>query len=294
MSDEPTDPTAPELERKVATILSADVAGYSRVMAADEESTLRIFRGHKQVFESLVAMHRGRIFNTAGDAILAEFSSVPVRTFAITEAEGTGVLPTPQTARVRMASAAKWVAAAAVLALIGGGYVAYRQSERQRAEQARVLAQTQAARQAAEEGQRRANAERQAAETAGREAQIAAQRTASEEALKRVEADRQRLEAEKRASDLARQQAEAGKSRAEAEARRASEEAQKNPGQTATAPAQQAARPSGPPVASKIEGVYSGPLCYGASPNEPARCFRAQVPCSPARSRVNGPVAILG
>jgi adenylate cyclase len=44
-------------------------------MGEDEEQTLRTFRGHKEVFESLVAMHRGRVFNTAGDAILAEFSS---------------------------------------------------------------------------------------------------------------------------------------------------------------------------------------------------------------------------
>lgn len=63
------------LERKLATILSADVAEFSRLMAEDEEGTLKIFSSHKQVFESLVAMHRGRIFNTAGDAILAEFGS---------------------------------------------------------------------------------------------------------------------------------------------------------------------------------------------------------------------------
>jgi class 3 adenylate cyclase len=66
---------AKDLERRLATILSADVAEYSRLMAEDEEQTLRIFRGHKEVFEKLVALHRGRIFNTAGDAILAEFGS---------------------------------------------------------------------------------------------------------------------------------------------------------------------------------------------------------------------------
>jgi class 3 adenylate cyclase len=74
MTDE-HDGATQALERKLATILSADVAAYSRLMAQDEEQTLRTFRGHKQVFESLVAMHRGRIFNTAGDAILAEFGS---------------------------------------------------------------------------------------------------------------------------------------------------------------------------------------------------------------------------
>src|SRR6202451_1904561 len=63
------------LERKLATILSGDVAGYSRRMGEYEEQTLKTFRGHKKVFESLVTMHRGRIFNTAGDAILAEFGS---------------------------------------------------------------------------------------------------------------------------------------------------------------------------------------------------------------------------
>lgn len=73
MSD--LDLAADGLERKLATILSADVAAYSRLMAEDEEETLRIFCGYKVVFEKLVALHRGRIFNTAGDAILAEFGS---------------------------------------------------------------------------------------------------------------------------------------------------------------------------------------------------------------------------
>jgi class 3 adenylate cyclase len=63
------------VERKLATILSADVAEYSRLMAESEEETVRIFRGHKALFESIINIHRGRIFNTAGDAILAEFSS---------------------------------------------------------------------------------------------------------------------------------------------------------------------------------------------------------------------------
>lgn len=73
--DDASNPEAGGLERRLATILSADVAAYSRLMAEDEEATLRTFRGHKEVFEQLVAMHRGRVFNTAGDAILAEFGS---------------------------------------------------------------------------------------------------------------------------------------------------------------------------------------------------------------------------
>ena len=63
------------IERKLATILSADVAEFSRLMSEDEEQTLRAFRGHKKIFEALVATHHGRVFNTEGDAILAEFAS---------------------------------------------------------------------------------------------------------------------------------------------------------------------------------------------------------------------------
>jgi class 3 adenylate cyclase len=75
MPDKYDTPSAQFLERKLSTILSADVAEFSRLMGEDEEQTLRVFRGHKKVFESVVAMHNGRIFNTAGDAILAEFPS---------------------------------------------------------------------------------------------------------------------------------------------------------------------------------------------------------------------------
>lgn len=75
MPDRYDTPSAQFLERKLSTILSADVAEFSRLMGEDEEQTLRVFRGHKKVFESVVAMHNGRIFNTAGDAILAEFPS---------------------------------------------------------------------------------------------------------------------------------------------------------------------------------------------------------------------------
>ena len=63
------------LERRLATILMADVVGYSRMMEANEERTLRVFRGHREVFDALLMQHRGRIFNTAGDAVLAEFPS---------------------------------------------------------------------------------------------------------------------------------------------------------------------------------------------------------------------------
>jgi class 3 adenylate cyclase len=68
MPDELDNPSAQPLERKFVTILCADVAGFGRLMGEDEEQTLRTFRGHKQVIESLVEKHGGRVFNTAGDA----------------------------------------------------------------------------------------------------------------------------------------------------------------------------------------------------------------------------------
>src|SRR5271167_3207325 len=234
MPDETDNPDAQLVERKLATILSADVAEFSRLMSEDEEQTLRVFRGHKQIFESLVAMHRGRVFNTAGDAILAEFGSAveavrcatdiqtalrtrndqlppnrqvrfrigvnlgdvmvqgqdllgdgvnvaarlqtaaepggvcisgsvhdqirnklslsfqslgernfkniqqPVRTFSITEAEGSGALPSPKP-RAAGSSSAKWIAAGLLLLLAGGGYWAYSVKDRSKAEHAGVM-----------------------------------------------------------------------------------------------------------------------------------------------------------
>jgi adenylate cyclase len=64
-------------ERRLAAVLAADVAGYSRLMGADEEGTLRILKAHRQtVFGPQVAGHRGRIVKTTGDGLLVEFGSV--------------------------------------------------------------------------------------------------------------------------------------------------------------------------------------------------------------------------
>jgi adenylate cyclase len=63
------------MERKLAAILAADVAGYSRLMGADEEATLSALRSHREVVDGLIANHRGRIFNSAGDSVVAEFPS---------------------------------------------------------------------------------------------------------------------------------------------------------------------------------------------------------------------------
>jgi TolB-like protein/class 3 adenylate cyclase/Tfp pilus assembly protein PilF len=61
--------------RKLTTILSADVAEFSRMMRADEEGTYRALRSCRQVIEPLVTDHQGRIFGSAGDGLVAEFSS---------------------------------------------------------------------------------------------------------------------------------------------------------------------------------------------------------------------------
>jgi class 3 adenylate cyclase len=65
----------PETTRRLATILAADVVGYSRLMAEDEESTVRTLHAHREIIDRLIARHEGRIFNTAGDSVLAEFGS---------------------------------------------------------------------------------------------------------------------------------------------------------------------------------------------------------------------------
>ncbi|MDG4885372.1 adenylate/guanylate cyclase domain-containing protein [Mesorhizobium sp. WSM4884] len=65
------------IERKLAAILAADVAGYSRLMGADEEGTLARLNGHRREhLDPCIARHRGRIVKTTGDGLLAEFVSV--------------------------------------------------------------------------------------------------------------------------------------------------------------------------------------------------------------------------
>lgn len=62
-------------ERKMAAILAMDVVSYSEKMGRDEEGTLRHLRACREIIEGVVAENRGRIFNTAGDAFMIEFSS---------------------------------------------------------------------------------------------------------------------------------------------------------------------------------------------------------------------------
>src|ERR1700741_86806 len=66
----------PKFARKLAAILAADIAGYSALMGSDEERTVRDLKGHQAVILPRIASHGGRIIDTAGDGILAEFASV--------------------------------------------------------------------------------------------------------------------------------------------------------------------------------------------------------------------------
>ncbi len=63
------------MERRLAAILAADVVGYSRLVHADEEGTLRTLSAYREVIDGLVSLHRGRIFGTAGDSVIVEFAS---------------------------------------------------------------------------------------------------------------------------------------------------------------------------------------------------------------------------
>jgi class 3 adenylate cyclase len=63
------------VKRKLAAILAADVVGYSRMMGADEEGTMKVLSAHRSMIDGIIVFHEGRIINTAGDSVLAEFAS---------------------------------------------------------------------------------------------------------------------------------------------------------------------------------------------------------------------------
>ena len=70
MSDQET-----KSERRLAAIMVTDIAGYSSLMQSDEAGTFVALGTMRGAAEKLVRQHRGRIANTAGDSILAEFTS---------------------------------------------------------------------------------------------------------------------------------------------------------------------------------------------------------------------------
>jgi adenylate cyclase len=65
-----------DFKRKLAAILSADVAGYSRLMREDDDATVHTLIGHRKMMSALIRRHQGRVVDIPGDNLLAEFDSV--------------------------------------------------------------------------------------------------------------------------------------------------------------------------------------------------------------------------
>ncbi|MGD2188185.1 MAG: adenylate/guanylate cyclase domain-containing protein [Desulfobacterales bacterium] len=68
--------TEQDFKRKLTAILSADAVGYSRLMAEDETATVKTMASYREIMSSLIKQHRGRVVDSPGDNVLAEFSSV--------------------------------------------------------------------------------------------------------------------------------------------------------------------------------------------------------------------------
>ena len=71
--------------RNIAVIFATDVVGYSKSVEKNEDQTIKNFRVCKKILEDLFKEHDGRIFNTAGDSVLAEFSSAVSAVICATE-----------------------------------------------------------------------------------------------------------------------------------------------------------------------------------------------------------------
>ena len=64
-----------DTNRKIAVIFAADVVGYSKHMEKDEDATLASLNACNKIIEPLIKKQKGRIFNTGGDSVFAEFPS---------------------------------------------------------------------------------------------------------------------------------------------------------------------------------------------------------------------------
>jgi tetratricopeptide (TPR) repeat protein len=74
--EEQSTSTSPgRIERKLAAILSADVKGYSRLMGEDEVATIRMLSAYREMMSILIRQYRGRVVDSPGDNLLAEFAS---------------------------------------------------------------------------------------------------------------------------------------------------------------------------------------------------------------------------
>ena len=93
-----------EIDRKIAVIFATDVVGYSSAMELDEVQTLKNLRSCRNILEDLFQQHGGHVFNTAGDSVLAEFSSAVSAVVCASEFQKLireRKLPTPNPSRTR-------------------------------------------------------------------------------------------------------------------------------------------------------------------------------------------------
>ncbi len=68
--------TTERVKRKISAILSADAAGYSRLMEDDEVATVRTIESYRKTISALIQQHSGRVVDSPGDNLLSEFASV--------------------------------------------------------------------------------------------------------------------------------------------------------------------------------------------------------------------------
>jgi adenylate cyclase len=93
-----------ETKRRLAAIFAADIEGYSRLMGADEVATLDALTTRREILDGLIATHGGRIANTAGDSVLAEFGSAVDAVRCAMEAQGALAKanePIPETRQIK-------------------------------------------------------------------------------------------------------------------------------------------------------------------------------------------------
>ena len=107
MTDTDNTTTTARVERRLSAIFSADVQGYSRLMGDDEETTIRTLTAYRQVFSALIQDNNGRVVDSPGDNLLAEFGSAvdPVRCGVAVQKElaaRNDALPEPRRMRYRI------------------------------------------------------------------------------------------------------------------------------------------------------------------------------------------------
>ena len=104
---------AERVERRLMAILAADVAGYSRLVGADEEGTLAQWKAHwRTVIDPKIQEHSGRVVRITGDGLLAEFASVVAAVRCAIEVQRAMVRATP-TCRRRSGSSFVWASTSA-------------------------------------------------------------------------------------------------------------------------------------------------------------------------------------